>query len=117
MASESTCKRTFLIKDPIYYVIFMIVLSLMSCTIEAKTRYYKWDVKYEFKSPDCYRKLAITINGMSPGPTITAEQGDTVVVEVTNGLLTENLAIHWHGIRQVSIYYTSTLIFTFSVLK
>ncbi|XP_010680584.3 L-ascorbate oxidase [Beta vulgaris subsp. vulgaris] len=92
MASES-CKRTLLI--------FMIVLSLMSCSIEAKTRYYKWDVKYEFKSPDCYRKLAITINGMSPGPTITAEQGDTVVVEVTNGLLTENLAIHWHGIRQI----------------
>lgn len=76
----------------------------MSCiTVEAaETRYYKWDVKYELKSPDCYRKLVITINGMFPGPTITAEEGDTIVVQVTNSLLTENTAIHWHGIRQVS---------------
>ncbi|KAK2631285.1 hypothetical protein EUGRSUZ_L03139 [Eucalyptus grandis] len=70
-------------------------------SVEAGVRRYKWDVKYEFKSPDCYRKLAITINGKTPGPTILARQGDTVIVEVTNGLATENLAIHWHGIRQI----------------
>ncbi|KAI6699643.1 hypothetical protein NL676_013967 [Syzygium grande] len=68
---------------------------------EARVRRYKWDVKYEFKSPDCYKKLAMTINGKTPGPAILAQQGDTVVVEVTNGLVTENLAIHWHGIRQI----------------
>lgn len=68
---------------------------------EARIRRYKWDVKYEFKSPDCYKKLVITINGRSPGPSILAQQGDVVVVEVTNGLVTENLAIHWHGIRQI----------------
>ncbi|KAF8017583.1 hypothetical protein BT93_H2691 [Corymbia citriodora subsp. variegata] len=68
---------------------------------EARVRRYKWDVKYEFKSPDCYKKLVITINGRSPGPSILAQQGDTVVVEVTNGLVTENLAIHWHVIRQI----------------
>ncbi|KAB1209571.1 L-ascorbate oxidase [Morella rubra] len=67
---------------------------------EARIRYHKWDVKYEFRSPDCYKKLVITINGMSPGPTILAQQGDTIIVEVTNSLITENLAIHWHGIRQ-----------------
>ena len=69
---------------------------------EARVRRYKWEVKYEYKSPDCYKKLVITINGKTPGPTILAQQNDTVVVEVKNGLLTENLAIHWHGIRQVS---------------
>jgi FtsP/CotA-like multicopper oxidase with cupredoxin domain len=41
------------------------------------------------------RKLAVTINGETPGPTISAAQGDTVVVRVKNSLLTENLAIHW----------------------
>ncbi|XP_021714136.1 L-ascorbate oxidase-like [Chenopodium quinoa] len=87
------------LKCPLYYVLFMIILS--TCTVEAKTRYYKWDVKYELKSPDCYKKLVITINGMFPGPTITAEEGDTIVVEVTNNLVTENTAIHWHGIRQI----------------
>ncbi|KAK7860752.1 L-ascorbate oxidase [Quercus suber] len=68
---------------------------------EARIRHYKWEVKYEYKSPDCYKKLVITINGKSPGPTILAQEGDTVIVEVTNKLLLENLAIHWHGIRQI----------------
>ncbi|XP_051141047.1 L-ascorbate oxidase-like [Andrographis paniculata] len=68
--------------------------------LEAKIRHYRWEVKYEFKSPDCYRKLAITINGRTPGPSIVAQQGDTIVVELKNSLLTENVAIHWHGIRQ-----------------
>ncbi|KAK7860747.1 l-ascorbate oxidase [Quercus suber] len=30
-----------------------------------------------------------------------AQEGDTVIVEVTNKLLLENLAIHWHGIRRI----------------
>ncbi|KDP46886.1 hypothetical protein JCGZ_24095 [Jatropha curcas] len=68
---------------------------------EARIRYYKFEIKYEYKSPDCYKKLAITINGRTPGPTILAQQNDTVIVEVKNGLLTENTAIHWHGIRQI----------------
>ncbi|KAK3411651.1 hypothetical protein EUGRSUZ_I00386 [Eucalyptus grandis] len=71
---------------------------------EAGVRCYKWDVKYEFKSPDCYKKLAITINRKTSGPTILARQGDTVIVEVTNGLVTENLVIHWHRIRQPGTY-------------
>ena len=83
------------------YTVLVIILCLISTSAEAKIQHYKWDVKYEYKSPDCFRKLVITINGISPGPTITARQGDTVIVEVTNRLLTEGLAIHWHGIRQV----------------
>ncbi|XP_051117912.1 L-ascorbate oxidase-like [Andrographis paniculata] len=69
--------------------------------VEGRIRHYKWEVRYEFKSPDCFKKLAITINGATPGPTIVADQGDTVVVELKNSLLTENVAIHWHGIRQI----------------
>lgn len=68
---------------------------------EARIRHFKWEVKYEYKSPDCYTKLVITINGKTPGPTITATRGDTIVIDLKNSLLTENLAIHWHGIRQV----------------
>ncbi|RWW40491.1 hypothetical protein BHE74_00054097 [Ensete ventricosum] len=69
--------------------------------VQAKVHYHKWDISYKFKSPDCYKKLAVTINGQTPGPTINAQQGDTIVVRVKNSLLTENVAIHWHGIRQV----------------
>ncbi|KAH6796660.1 Cupredoxin superfamily protein [Perilla frutescens var. hirtella] len=82
------------------------ILCVIACCIsvpkvEARVRRYKWEVKYEYKSPDCYRKLAITINGQSPGPSIIARQGDTIIVELKNSLLTENTAIHWHGIRQI----------------
>ncbi|EEF33394.1 l-ascorbate oxidase, putative [Ricinus communis] len=84
---------------------FWVLLCLISCVSipvsEARIRRYKWEVKYEYKSPDCYKKLVITINGGSPGPTILAQQNDTIIVEVKNNLLTENLAIHWHGIRQI----------------
>ncbi|CAI9780945.1 unnamed protein product [Fraxinus pennsylvanica] len=69
--------------------------------VEGRVRHYKWEVKYEFKSPDCYKKLAITINGRTPGPSIIAQQGDTIIVELKNSLITENVAVHWHGIRQV----------------
>lgn len=68
---------------------------------EARIRRYKWEVKYEYKSPDCFRKVVITINGRTPGPTIQARKNDTVIVELKNSLLTENVAIHWHGIRQI----------------
>lgn len=85
------------------------LLLLLLCTIwstpgllvQAKVHYHKWDISYKFKSPDCFKKLAVTINGQTPGPTINAQQGDTIVVRVKNSLLTENVAIHWHGIRQV----------------
>ncbi|XP_004302195.1 PREDICTED: L-ascorbate oxidase [Fragaria vesca subsp. vesca] len=81
-------------------------LCLLFClvkvpAVEGRIRHYKWEVKYEYKSPDCFKKLVITINGGTPGPTILAQQGDTVVVELKNILLTENVAIHWHGIRQI----------------
>jgi hypothetical protein len=67
-----------------------------------KNHSLKWEVKHAYKSPDCFKKLAITIDGESPaGPTIYAKQGDTVVVNLTNSSPTENVAVHWHGIRQV----------------
>ncbi|EER98805.1 hypothetical protein BDA96_02G194300 [Sorghum bicolor] len=76
-------------------------LSLAAAARAAATVHQEWEISYQFKSPDCVRKLAVTINGQTPGPTIRATQGDTVVVTVRNSLLTENVAIHWHGIRQI----------------
>ncbi|PIA48045.1 hypothetical protein AQUCO_01400555v1 [Aquilegia coerulea] len=73
----------------------------MAQTAEARVRRYKWEVKYEYRSPDCFKKLVIAINGRTPGPSIIAKQGDTIIVELKNSLLTENVAIHWHGIRQI----------------
>ncbi|KAI7981472.1 L-ascorbate oxidase [Camellia lanceoleosa] len=77
-----------------------LVISVPSAEA-SRVRHFKWEVKHEFKSPDCYNKLVITINGKSPGPTILAQQSDAVIVELKNSLETENVAIHWHGIRQI----------------
>ncbi|CAI9280326.1 unnamed protein product [Lactuca saligna] len=85
---------------PLLCVLLLSIFSLNSI-VEARIRHYRWEVKYEFKSQDCFRKLVITINGRTPGPSIRAQQGDTVIVDLKNSLLTENVAIHWHGIRQI----------------
>ena len=52
-------------------------------------------------APDCHQSVMIGINGEFPGPTISANAGDLIRVEVTNSLHTEGVVIHWHGIRQV----------------
>ncbi|KMZ57165.1 L-ascorbate oxidase [Zostera marina] len=80
---------------------FIITGALSVLSAQGRTRRYVWKVEKRYKSVDCFKKLVITINGSAPGPTIYAREGDTVIVEVINGLITENTAIHWHGIRQI----------------
>ncbi|XP_062229071.1 L-ascorbate oxidase-like [Phragmites australis] len=65
------------------------------------TRSFRWDVEYIMWAPDCQQSVMIGINGKFPGPTITANAGDRISVEVTNSLHTEGLVIHWHGIKQI----------------
>ncbi|KAG6490695.1 hypothetical protein ZIOFF_052005 [Zingiber officinale] len=107
--SESTMLLSSSLRGAQQVVLLFAAMSLLGrcgsngglLMANAKITEYRWDVSHQFKSPDCFRKLAITINGETPGPTIDAQQGDTVVVVVNNSLLTENAAIHWHGIRQI----------------
>ncbi|KAE8671537.1 hypothetical protein F3Y22_tig00111947pilonHSYRG00266 [Hibiscus syriacus] len=96
MVSASKCRSQAIV----LLFLTVIIAVLNSCSVEARIRRYKWEVKNEYKAPDCFRKTVITINAQTPGPTIRAQQHDTIIVEVTNNLFTENLAIHWHGIRQ-----------------
>ncbi|CAM6126865.1 unnamed protein product [Calypogeia fissa] len=67
---------------------------------EAKTVTYNWTVSYVLQAPDCVGRLVMGINGESPGPLIRATEGDTVVVNMTNGMPTEGVVMHWHGILQ-----------------
>jgi FtsP/CotA-like multicopper oxidase with cupredoxin domain len=49
-------------------------------------------------------RSAVVVNGAFPGPTITAHEGETVIVLVTNSLgPTELLTVHWHGLRYTAI--------------
>ncbi|KAL3718490.1 hypothetical protein ACJRO7_003598 [Eucalyptus globulus] len=81
---------------------FIAVLLLIqpSLPLGSKTRHFKWEVGYVFRSPDCVERPVMGINGQFPGPTIRAKAGDTLHVELTNKLTTEGVVIHWHGIRQ-----------------
>jgi len=55
-----------------------------------------------FISPNGVSKASILTNGQFPGPVLEATEGDTVVVTVTNSLLSqEGIDIHWHGIEQL----------------
>jgi len=42
-------------------------------------------------------RMATTINGLIPGPTLRWREGETVTIRVTNHL-NESTSIHWHGI-------------------
>ncbi|KAK6237501.1 hypothetical protein QUC31_002970 [Theobroma cacao] len=47
----------------------------------------------------CKTSTVVNVNGMYPGPKISAREDDRVVVKVTNRT-PYNISIHWHGVRQ-----------------
>jgi len=53
-------------------------------------------------APDGVARTCMTFNGTVPGPTIIADWGDTLVIHVTNNMVSNGTAIHWHGLRQLS---------------
>ncbi|KAI0696184.1 multicopper oxidase 2A [Cytidiella melzeri] len=65
----------------------------------AQTRTYNFTVSQVMGAQDGVSKPMLVVNGMSPGPTIEANQGDRIIVNVTN-TLTNRTAIHWHGLFQ-----------------
>lgn len=64
------------------------------------TRKYKFVVSYQDIAPDGVTKKGLVINGAFPGPTIEANWGDWIEVEVENLLNDEGTSIHWHGLLQ-----------------
>ncbi|KAL1818873.1 hypothetical protein DCAR_0415100 [Daucus carota subsp. sativus] len=47
----------------------------------------------------CDTKKILTVNGQYPGPTLYAETGDTIIVDVQNKG-NQNITLHWHGVKQ-----------------
>ncbi|KAJ8760447.1 hypothetical protein K2173_015114 [Erythroxylum novogranatense] len=47
----------------------------------------------------CSTNNILTVNGKYPGPTLYADKGDTIVVNVVNKS-PYNISIHWHGVKQ-----------------
>lgn len=65
-------------------------------------RNYKFNIARGTIAPDGVNRSALLVNGAFPAPTIEANWGDTIQVEVCNNIVgpEEGTALHWHGILQ-----------------
>ncbi|XP_002971503.2 laccase-13 [Selaginella moellendorffii] len=77
-----------------------IVLALAQGVQAGVTRHYNFTIQSHKVSKLCSTKHIISVNRKFPGPTIHLDEGDRVVVKVTNRV-PHNMTIHWHGVRQL----------------
>ncbi|KAK3688141.1 Cupredoxin [Podospora appendiculata] len=69
------------------------------------TRSYTFNIQYTTLAPDGVSKQMMTVNGQYPGPTIEANWGDDISVQVCNQLTLNGTGIHFHGIRHLNTNY------------
>ncbi|EIM91340.1 uncharacterized protein STEHIDRAFT_152988 [Stereum hirsutum FP-91666 SS1] len=74
--------------------------SSFSITDTPVTRSYDWALAARTGTPDGYNRTLLTINGQMPGPLVEANEGDTLIFNITNNLSNETTSIHWHGMYQ-----------------
>lgn len=60
-----------------------------------------WNVTWVWASPDGFGRPVIGINNQWPCPKLEANVGDTLIVNLHNGLGNQTTGIHWHGINQL----------------
>lgn len=73
----------------------------LSALSEAATRIYDFNITRLEANPDnAFKRSVIGINGQWPIPTIMADVGDTVIVNVLNQLGDEDTSLHFHGLYQ-----------------
>ncbi|XP_021893076.1 laccase-6 [Carica papaya] len=63
------------------------------------TRFFDFKVQTLRVTKLCNTKEIVTINKRFPGPVIYAQEGDRIIVNLTNET-PYNATIHWHGVRQ-----------------
>ncbi|XP_065860136.1 laccase-6 [Euphorbia lathyris] len=66
----------------------------------SSTRYYDFKVHTMTVKKLCQEREIVAVNNMYPGPVVYAQEGDRVIVKVTNQS-PYNATIHWHGVRQI----------------
>ncbi|MEM7082798.1 MAG: multicopper oxidase domain-containing protein [Pseudomonadota bacterium] len=92
---------------PLLFLLF----SLFAFSAFAEMRSYDLVIDQATVNYSGTPRMAMTVNGGIPGPTIEATLGDTLTVNVHNKLDVET-SIHWHGIllpnRQDGVPYLTT---------
>ncbi|KAM3333661.1 hypothetical protein ACQJBY_028645 [Aegilops geniculata] len=77
------------------------MVAVLSVSVaESATVEYQFDVATMNVTRLCGSKSIVAVNGQFPGPTVSAREGDLVVVRVVNKAQ-YNMSIHWHGVRQL----------------
>jgi iron transport multicopper oxidase len=77
----------------------MLVLA-QAISVWAHVVTYDWEVTWVNVAPDGFERPVIGINGAWPCPPIHAHVGDTVVINMKNGLGNQTTGLHFHGINQ-----------------
>ncbi|PRQ56865.1 putative laccase [Rosa chinensis] len=72
----------------------------MSTLANPKAHHHEFVIQATPVKRLCKIHNSITVNGQYPGPTLVVNNGDTLVVKVTNKARYK-VTIHWHGIRQM----------------
>ncbi|CAM0152405.1 unnamed protein product [Urochloa decumbens] len=73
--------------------------SLLQLAV-AKEQYHEFVVQEASVTRLCRNRSIMTVNGQFPGPTVEINEGDSLIVRVTNrGRY--NVTVHWHGVRQM----------------
>ncbi|KAG8368226.1 hypothetical protein BUALT_Bualt15G0023100 [Buddleja alternifolia] len=80
-------------------LVFVCVIGYFASPANAAVKKYQFDIQVKNVSRLCHAKPIVTVNGMFPGPTIYAREGDRVLINVTNHAQ-YNMSIHWHGLKQ-----------------
>jgi iron transport multicopper oxidase len=82
------------------YATALVALLLPVSSLAANTTTYDLDISWMKASPDGFERTVIGVNGKWPPPTLYANKGDQLIINVVNSLGNESTSLHFHGMFQ-----------------
>ena len=100
------------LKIGIHFLLLIFISAIVSANgSNAEVKEYNLEIDYKAVNFTGKDKMAISVNGSIPAPTLYFKEGETARINVTNNLDT-NTSVHWHGIllpnRQDGVSYLTT---------
>lgn len=80
---------------------FSLALLCFGTVARAAVITVNWNVTWVWASPDGFGRPVIGIDNQWPCPKLEATVGDTLIVNLHNGLGNQTTGLHWHGINQL----------------
>ena len=77
------------------------LLAILHYVLCASAAVYNWNIGWITENPDgLLSRPVIAINGQWPPPTLSANVGDTITINLKNNLGNETTGLHFHGLFQ-----------------